>query len=129
MPVGAVVVRDGEILGKGCNRSIGDSDPSAHAEINALREAAAGCNNYRLPGATVYVTVEPCLMCAGALVHARVDRLVYGASEPKAGTVHSHPVLDSEFLNHKVEVVGSVLGEECSELMTTFFRERRSADR
>ncbi len=129
VPVGAVVVIEGEIVGRGFNRPIADSDPTAHAEIVALRDAARRIGNYRLTGATLYATVEPCLMCVGAMVHARVGELVYGAAEPKAGAVastqraHEHPAL-----NHRLAVVGGVLEEECREIMHAFFRERRSTD-
>jgi tRNA(adenine34) deaminase len=129
VPVGAVVVLDDEIVGSGSNRPIGDSDPTAHAEIVALRDAGKRIGNYRLTGATLYVTVEPCLMCVGAMVHARVAELVFGAAEPKAGAVestqraHEHPAL-----NHRLAVVGGVLEEECREMIQTFFRERRSSD-
>ncbi len=125
VPVGAVVVRDGEILGEGHNAPLAQSDPSAHAEVVALRRAAQKAENYRLPEATLYVTVEPCMMCAGAMIHARVKRLVFGAAEPKAGVVVSHPLLASEFLNHRIEIAGQVLAEQCSELMSSFFQKRR----
>ena len=130
VPVGAVLVRDGgsgdELVGQGSNRVIGSSDPTAHAEINALRDAAARLGNYRLPGTTLYVTLEPCLMCAGALVHARVKRLVFGAREPRTGVVVSHArALESPAHNHRVEVSEGVLAEECASLMQRFFRERR----
>ena len=129
VPVGAVVVIEGEIVGSGFNRPIADSDPTAHAEIVALRDAGRRIGNYRLTGATLYVTVEPCVMCVGAMVHARVAELIYGAAEPKAGAVdstqraHEHPAL-----NHRLAVVGGVLEEECREIMQAFFRERRSTD-
>ena len=130
VPVGAVLVRDGgngdELVGQGSNRVIGSSDPTAHAEINALRDAAVRLGNYRLPGTTLYVTLEPCLMCAGALVHARVKRLVFGAREPRTGVVVSHArALESPAHNHRVEVSEGVLAEECASLMQRFFRERR----
>lgn len=127
VPIGAVVVIDGEIVGTGFNRPIGDADPTAHAEIVALRNAAWRLGNYRLTGATLYVTVEPCVMCVGAMVHARVATLVYGATEPKAGAVastqraHEHPAL-----NHRLAVVSGVLEEESREIMQAFFRERRA---
>ena len=129
VPVGAVVVIEGEIVGSGFNRPIADCDPTAHAEIVALRDAGRRIGNYRLTGATLYVTVEPCVMCVGAMVHARVAELIYGAAEPKAGAVestqraHEHPAL-----NHRLAVVGGVLEEECREIMQAFFRERRSTD-
>lgn len=126
VPVGAVVVIDGREAGRGHNRPVSAHDPTSHAEIEALRDAATQTGNYRLPGATLYVTVEPCTMCAGALVHARVDRLVFGAWEPKAGAVRSVArVLDGEHLNHRVEVVEGVLAEECGEVMREFFARRR----
>ena len=127
VPVGAVVVREGEIIGRGSNEPISGADPTAHAEINALREAARNVGNYRLPGCTLVVTVEPCTMCAGALVHARIETLVFGAREPRAGAVYSSAnVLDNPGLNHRVSVVEGVLAEECGELMSSFFRERRN---
>lgn len=126
VPVGAVVVVAGRQVGRGHNRTVSAQDPTSHAEMEALRDAARQMRNYRLPGATLYVTVEPCMMCAGAMVHARVERLVFGAREPKAGAVRSAArVLDWEHLNHKVAVVEGVLAEECGELMTSFFADRR----
>ena len=126
VPIGALLVSDGQVIGKGWNRMITAGDPTAHAEIVALRNAAAKLGNYRLPGATLYVTVEPCTMCAGALVHARIERLVFGAREPRAGAVRSSArVLDNPGLNHRVEVVEGVLAGECGELMTRFFQGRR----
>ena len=128
VPVGAVVVLDGVVVGRGCNQSIHEVDPTAHAEIVALRAAALTLGNYRLTGAAIYVTVEPCLMCAGAIVHARIGRLVYGAPEPKTGAVRSAmQVLDAPSLNHRVEVVGGVLEPECRELIRAFFAQRRAA--
>ena len=127
VPVGAVVVLDGVVVGRGYNQPIGGVDPTAHAEIVALRDAARTVDNYRLTGAALYVTVEPCLMCAGAIVHARIGWLVYGVAEPKAGVVRSAmQVLDDPSLNHRVEVVGGVLEPECRELMRAFFAERRA---
>lgn len=126
VPVGAVVVLGGAVVGRGGNRPIQGADPTAHAEIVALREAARAAGNYRLTGAALYVTVEPCLMCAGALVHARIARLVFGAAEPRAGAVRSiMRVLDHPALNHRVEVAGGVLEPECTALMRTFFAARR----
>jgi tRNA(adenine34) deaminase len=126
VPVGAVVVVEGQILGTGSNQPIRASDPTAHAEIIALREAAKAAGNYRLTGAIMYVTVEPCLMCCGALVHARIGTLVYGAPEPKAGAVVSTMrALEHPALNHRVEVVGGVLEDECRKVMQAFFRDRR----
>ncbi|AMY07657.1 tRNA-specific adenosine deaminase [Luteitalea pratensis] len=127
VPVGAVVVRDGVIIGRGYNRPISGVDPTAHAEIVALRQAAAYVGNYRLTGADLYVTVEPCTMCAGALVHARIARLVFGTREPRAGAVISTgQVLAVAGLNHRVEVIEGVLGDEAQRLMVEFFRERRT---
>jgi tRNA(adenine34) deaminase len=127
VPIGALVVRDGEIIGRGRNRVIADSDPTAHAEVLALREAAATIRNYRLTGATLYATLEPCAMCCGAAVNARVDRVVYGAADPKAGAARSlYQLLEDARLNHRAEVSGGVLHQECSEILRDFFRERRS---
>ena len=127
VPVGAVVVLDGAIIGRGFNQPISGNDPTAHAEIVALRDAATTVGNYRLTGAELFVTIEPCLMCAGALVHARIGRLLYGAPEPKAGAVRSAmQVLDDPALNHRVEVVTGVLQEECCDLMQAFFTGRRA---
>lgn len=126
VPVGAVLVRDGQVIGRGFNQPISSHDPSAHAEMVALRAAAAADANYRLPDTTLYVTLEPCTMCAGLLVHSRIRRLVYGASEPRAGAVVSRAqVLAQPWMNHRVEVEGGVLAEECSDLLKTFFRDRR----
>lgn len=126
VPVGAVLIRDNQILGEGWNQPIHTHDASAHAEIVALRDAGRKLENYRFNGSTLYVTIEPCLMCAGAIVHARVARLVFGAFEPKAGAVCSqHSVLNSDFLNHKVEVSAPVLADQCSEQISAFFRRRR----
>jgi len=126
VPVGAVIVRDGELIAAGQNRNLRDHDPSAHAEIVALRAAGAHLRNHRLEGCEMYVIIEPCAMCAGALVHARLARLVYGARDPKAGAVESvMNVLNHPRLNHKMEVVGGVLEAQCSELLRDFFRARR----
>ena len=126
VPVGAVVVVDEEIVGRGYNQCISSNDPSAHAEIVALRAAARHLENYRLPSATLYVTLEPCTMCAGAAVHARIGELVYGAEEPKSGAIVSTAnVLDNDELNHRVRVVGGVLAEECGAVMRAFFAELR----
>jgi tRNA(adenine34) deaminase len=124
VPVGAVVVSEGLAVGRGFNRPITTQDPSAHAEIVALREAGATLGNYRLPGTTLYVTVEPCTMCAGALVHARVETLVFGVREPKAGAVLSQDRLQ-DTLNHRFEVIEGVLEAECRERLQTFFARRR----
>jgi tRNA(adenine34) deaminase len=126
VPVGAVVVREGRIIGRGWNRNIGDSDPTAHAEIVALREAAAAVGNHRLEDCDLFATIEPCSMCAGALVHARIKRLVYGADDPKAGAVQSvMQVLNHPQLNRQVEVRSGVLAGRCAELLQTFFKNRR----
>jgi tRNA(adenine34) deaminase len=127
VPVGAVVVSNGEILGRGLNRPIQDSDPTAHAEIMALRAAATAVNNYRLPGTTVYVTLEPCTMCMGAMLHARVARVVFGAYDEKSGAAGS--VLDlsnNRKLNHQLEVNGGILADQCGALLQNFFKSRRS---
>ncbi len=126
VPVGAVVVRDGLIIGRGANRPITTHDPTAHAEIVALRDAALALQNYRLTGTTLYVTVEPCLMCVGALVHARVARVVFGAPEPKAGAlVSTQRAHEAPWLNHQLVAQGGVREDECRALMQAFFRERR----
>jgi tRNA(adenine34) deaminase len=126
VPVGAVVVLEGAIIGQGHNRPIALSDPTAHAEILALRRAAERTGNYRLTGATLYATVEPCVMCAGAALHARVARLVYGAPDPKAGAVESlFQLLDDARLNHRMETVGGVLAVESAALLRAFFEVRR----
>jgi tRNA(adenine34) deaminase len=126
VPVGAIVFIDGAIRGRGRNQVIGDSDPTAHAEVMAMREAARAIGNYRLTGATLYSTIEPCAMCAGAILHARIERLVYGARDMKAGAVDTHfRICTTDFLNHRVEVEGGVLEDECREVIQSFFRERR----
>lgn len=126
VPVGAVVVRDGEVLAEGANQPIGRHDPTAHAEIVALRAAARRVANYRLTGATLYVTIEPCTMCAGALIHARIDTLVFGAREPRAGAVVSTAsVMGNVGLNHRITIVEGVLADQCGQLLRTFFRTRR----
>jgi tRNA(adenine34) deaminase len=130
VPVGAIVVRDGHVLASGFNCSISSHDPTAHAEILALRAAAQNVRNYRLPGSTLYVTLEPCVMCVGAIVHARVSRLVFGAREPKAGAVCScAALLDSHRFNWQVSWVGGVLAADCGNLVSDFFRQRRVARR
>ncbi len=128
VPVGAVVLdANGEVIGRGFNRTIIDHDPSSHAEIVALRQAATAMRNYRLPGASLFVTLEPCVMCMGAMLHARVGRVVYGAADPKTGacgsvlSVHSYPQL-----NHQTSVTGGLLATECGDLLRQFFRERRA---
>lgn len=126
VPVGAVLVQDGKIIGRGFNQPILSNDPSAHAEMVAIRQAAEALGNYRLPGSTLYVTLEPCTMCAGLLVHSRIARLVFGASEPRAGAVVSRAqVLDQSWMNHRMQVEGGVLSEECGALLSAFFRTRR----
>ncbi|WP_449843686.1 tRNA adenosine(34) deaminase TadA [Microbulbifer pacificus] len=126
VPVGALVVLDGEVIGEGFNQPITASDPSAHAEVVALRAAATHMNNYRLPGATLYVTIEPCTMCFGTLVHARIARLVYGAAEPRAGVVVSQLQLaEQTFFNHKIQVEGGVMQDEAGTLVRDFFQKRR----
>jgi tRNA(adenine34) deaminase len=126
VPVGAVLVSGGQVIARGRNRPITLSDPTAHAEILALREGAAKVGNYRLPDSTLYVTIEPCAMCAGALLQARVRRLVYGATDPKGGGVRSlYFLLEDERLNHRVEVTPGVLLDECREILRQFFQERR----
>ncbi len=128
VPIGAVIVLDGAVIGRGRNQPISSHDPTAHAEVVALRDAAARAGNYRLPGATLYVTLEPCVMCVGALMHARIGTVVYGATEPKAGAMestqraHEHPAL-----NHRVAVVSGVLAAECRETLQAFFRGRRGS--
>lgn len=127
VPVGAVVVFDGKEIGTGFNAPISGCDPTAHAEMRALRDAAARVGNYRLPGATLYVTLEPCTMCVGAIVHSRISRLVYGAAEPKAGAVVSaRQTLDEPHLNWRVESVGGVLADQCSHVISDFFTRRRA---
>ena len=127
VPVGAVVVYEGKIVGRGFNSPIGESDPTAHAEIAALRDAARGLDNYRLPGCELFVTLEPCAMCAGAILHSRIARVVYGARDPKTG-VHGSVVdlFAVERLNHHTEVLGGVLAEECGQLLSAFFAARRA---
>jgi len=126
VPVGAIVLCDGKIVGRGWNRNLADSDPTAHAEIVALREAGKNVGNHRLGDCELFATIEPCAMCAGALIHARVKRLVYGADDPKAGAVHSVlTVVNHPKLNHQMEVRGGVLAGRCAELLQEFFRSRR----
>ncbi len=126
VPVGSVIVADGKELGAAWNRPVSSLDPTAHAEILALRQAAAAIQNYRLGGATLYVTLEPCVMCAGAIVHARIGRLVFGARDIRFGGVRSKfRLADSELLNHRVEITEGVLGSECAALLEEFFRRRR----
>lgn len=130
VPVGALVVLDGDVIGEGWNQPISGCDPTAHAEILALRDAAARVGNYRLIGADLYVTIEPCSMCAGAIVHARIRRVVFGASEPKAGVVCSQGgFFEQSWLNHRVLWQGGVLGQRCSDRISEFFARRREQKR
>lgn len=127
VPVGAVLVQNGEIVGRGFNCPISGSDPSAHAEMVAIRNAAQSVQNYRLPGSTLYVTLEPCSMCAGLIVHSRIARVVFGALEPKAGIVQSQGQFFAQgFLNHRVVVEGGVMADECSAILSEFFKARRA---
>lgn len=127
VPVGAVLVQHGEVIGRGFNCPISGSDPSAHAEMVAIRAAAQAASNYRLPGSTLYVTLEPCSMCAGLIVHSRIARVVFGALEPKAGVVQSQGQFFTQgFLNHRVLFEGGVLSEECGSILTEFFKARRA---
>ena len=126
VPVGAVLVRDGEIIGRGFNSPISLNDPSAHAEVQAIRDAATQVQNYRLPATTLYVTLEPCHMCAGLIVHARIARVVFAAHEPRAGAVESQGCFFShDFLNHRVEISGGVLAEQSAQMLKAFFKARR----
>ncbi|MGV6857502.1 MAG: tRNA adenosine(34) deaminase TadA [bacterium] len=126
VPVGAVVVKDGEVVGEGWNQPIGRSDPSAHAEFSAIRQAAARLKNYRLPGTTLYVTLEPCTMCSGCMIHARIERVVYAAPDPRTGAAGSmFSVLLDERHNHRVDVQGGLMAEESATLLRDFFRARR----
>lgn len=127
VPIGALVIRDGKIVGRGHNRNLLNRDPTAHAEIVALREAAATIGNHRLPGCEIFVTIEPCAMCAGAMVHARLKRLIYGAPDPKAGAVSSVlQVMNHPRLNHKMDVTAGVLAVQCSLMLQDFFRNKRT---
>ena len=126
VPVGAVLVKDGQAIGEGWNRPIGGHDPTAHAEIAALRAAARLLNNYRLLDTTLYVTLEPCVMCAGALIHARVARLVYGAADPKTGAAGSvADIFAAPYVNHRLVVEAGLMAKECGGLLSSFFKERR----
>lgn len=126
VPVGAVLVQDGRVLGEGWNRPISDNDPTAHAEIVALRAGALTLKNYRILDATLYVTLEPCVMCAGAMIHARVGRLVYGCADPKTGAAGSvADIFSFDHVNHRVAVESGILADECGALLTAFFKERR----
>ncbi len=126
VPVGAVLVAGGQVIGSGFNQPITATDPTAHAEVQALRAASQAVSNYRLPATTLYVTVEPCTMCLGALIHARVKRVVMGALEPKAGRICSHSLLEDTCFNHLLEVTAGVCAQEASDLMQAFFAERRA---
>jgi tRNA(Arg) A34 adenosine deaminase TadA len=126
VPVGAIVVLNEQIIGEGWNQPISSNDPTAHAEIMALRDAATRQSNYRLPDATLYVTIEPCTMCAGALIHSRIARVVYGTVEPKSGVVQSNGCLfEHKHFNHRVSFTGGVLEQQCSQLISAFFKSRR----
>ena len=127
VPVGAVLILDNKMIGKGRNQSIELNDPSAHAEIQALREGGSKIGNYRLNGSKIYVTIEPCTMCIGALVHARIEKLIFGAREPKSGAVsYVKDILEKSSFNHRFKVIEGVLEDECSQLMINFFRARRN---
>ena len=129
VPVGAVLVKNNQAIGEGYNQPIASKDPTAHAEILAIRSASSQVGNYRLPGTTLYVTLEPCAMCVGAIVHSRIQRLVFGASEPKAGAVKTNGLIDMEYLNHRVVWDSGVLQEECGLLVQEFFLSKRTAKR
>ena len=127
VPVGAVLILDDKMIGKGRNQSIEINDPSAHAEIQALREGGSKIGNYRLNGSKIYVTIEPCTMCIGALIHARIEKLVFGAKEPKSGAVsYARDTLEKNSFNHRFKVIEGILEDECSQLMRNFFRARRN---
>ena len=126
VPVGAIVVANGEVIGRGFNCPIDSSDPTAHAEIVAMRDAAQKLGNYRLSGCDLYVTIEPCTMCLGAMVHARIQRVIFGAPEPRAGAFVSNPILmDAGYFNHKIDWTGGVLEQDCSDLIRAFFKRQR----
>jgi tRNA(adenine34) deaminase len=126
VPVGAVIVRDSQVIGTGHNLSIVSNDATAHAEIVAMRNASKKIRNYRLIGCDLYVTIEPCTMCVGAMVHARINRIIFGAKEPRAGALQSQfQLLDDGRFNHSIDVIGGILADECSEIMLKFFREKR----
>lgn len=129
VPVGAVIVKNNEIIAEGWNRPIANHDPTAHAEIQAMRAAAITLENYRLPETTLYVTLEPCVMCMGAIMHARIKRLVYGASDPRAGAVRSvYTIADDRKLNHYIDVEAGLMANECGQLLKDFFHQRRKAN-
>lgn len=126
VPVGAIIVRDEQIIGRGCNQPIKTHDPSAHAEMVAMRDAGQNISNYRLIDTTLYVTLEPCVMCTGALMHARVNRVVFGANDPKAGAAGGKfDLLDDPRFNHKINITGGVLAEECAKMLKQFFKSKR----
>ncbi len=126
VPVGAVIVKDGEVVAEGWNRPIANHDPTAHAEIQVIRAASKKLNNYRLPDTTLYVTLEPCLMCMGAITHARIERVVYGATDHRAGAVESvYTIPQDRKLNHHVDIEGGLMADECAQLLKDFFRKRR----
>jgi tRNA(adenine34) deaminase len=128
VPIGAVVLLNGKVIGRGHNSSIRLHDATAHAEIVALRQATRNLSNYRIPGAVLVVTVEPCIMCIGAMIQARIETLVYGAADPKAGAVHScYQIEDARFLNHRMDIVPGILEDECSRILKDFFRNRRNS--
>lgn len=130
VPVGAIIVQDGKIIGRGFNQPIRTFDATAHAEIVAIRSASQFRSNYRLPGTTLYVTVEPCTMCLGAMIHARIDRVIFGATEPRAGAIVSHSkLIGAGYFNHQLSFIGGVLAEECSSLMKSFFISRRNGNK
>ena len=127
VPVGALIVQNDEVIAEGWNRPIANHDPTAHAEIQAIRLASEKLDNYRLPGTTLYVTLEPCLMCIGAITHARIKRVVYGATDPRAGAVQSiYTIVDDRKLNHYIDVEGGLMADECGQLLKDFFRQRRN---
>jgi len=130
VPVGAVVVKDGEVIGEGYNQPITSCDPTGHAEIIALRNAATALGNYRLSGCDLYVTIEPCTMCVGAMVHARIGKIIFGAREPRAGALESQlQLMDESHYNHSIDWQGGVLAEECGAIMSDFFRAKRAAEK
>ncbi len=127
VPVGAVLVTDGQVIGEGRNRPIASSDPCAHAELLAIRQACAKVGNYRIPGSTLYVTLEPCTMCAGVIIHARVQRLIFGAYDPKAGAVTSvYDIIANPRLNHRVAWEGGIMQAECAQMLRQFFKRKRT---
>lgn len=130
VPVGAVIVRENIVVASGHNQPITTRDPTAHAEVVAIRAAAQACDNYRLPDTTLYITIEPCAMCLGAIMHARIARVVFGATEPRAGCLQSHPaLLEQQHFNHKVSITGGVLAAQCSQTMSAFFQKKRKGDK